>query len=482
MTARPSSAPRRRPGRPRRAAASLACLAALVAPVPGCSRERPPNVLLISIDDLRADRLGLYGYARDTSPAIDSLARRGTLFENAFTTAPWTLPSHMSMMTSLYPSEHGINPVPMLRWSVRTLPVLPDRFVTLAERLRAAGYATAAFTNGGYVQGRLGFQKGFDRYFETHEKDSLPVLEEEVLGWLRGERRRPFFVFLHTMEVHQPFDPPESSIRELGEEPPQLRSFGLFDQELIQGGEQEVTPPLLARAGLLYDAEIRYTDGLIGVVVGELGARGELDGTLIVLTSDHGEEFYEHGSFGHGSTLYDELLRVPLVMSGPGVARGRRIDAPASILDIMPTVLDLVGSPLEGRRSGASLAPLLDPSADPAALGDAGAPRVLYAETRGSRRHLIAVRRGSHKAILDLQSGSLELYDLLRDPAETSDLAEASQALAQELRALLEAYRDGASAQAPPAGGLAIDEETRSRLRALGYDESAEPPADPGAP
>ena len=479
MPSRSSSALCRGPARLRCAAAALGCLALLVAPALACSRERPPNVLLISIDDLRPDRLGAYGYARDTSPAIDSLARRGTVFENAFSAAPWTLPSHMSMMTSLYPSEHGINPTPTLRPEVRTLPVLPDRFVTLAERLREGGYTTAAFTNGTYVEGRLGFRQGFDRYLEVRPLHAVPLLQREVLGWLRAEPRRPFFVFLHAFEVHQPFAPPEASIRELGEEPPALRSFGLLEQGLVRRGEQEVTPHLLATVGLLYDAGIRYTDGLIAAVVAELEARGELDRTLIVLTSDHGEEFYEHGSFGHGPTLYDEVLRVPFVWSGPGVARGRRLGAPASLLDIMPTILDLLGFPLEGQHSGVSVAPLLDPAADPAALREAGAPRVLYAETRSFGGHRIAARRGSHKAILDLASGSLELYDLLPDPAETRDLSETMPSVARELRALLEAYRDARPAEAAPAEVLAIDDETRSQLRALGYEESDEPAGDP---
>lgn len=456
----------------------LAC----VVSVSGCSADEPsdvsnrpsPNVVLVSIDDLRADHLGLYGNARKTSSAIDALGRSGTVFRDASATAPWTLPSHLSMMTSLHSSEHGINFEPNFEPDVANIPILGDHFVTLAERFKAGGYVTAAFTNGTYVQGRLGFEQGFDRYFESSDANAVPVLKREVTRWLRRRGDDPFFIFLHVFKAHLPFRPPMEFLREMVEKP-ELTQFGVFDFYRVQSGKRDLTPELRDQLGYLYDAEIRYADTLVKRLVDELTMQGIIDETLIVVTSDHGEEFGEHGSLGHGGTLYEEVLQIPLVIKGPGVAADRSVDTPVSTLDIMPTLLDLAGIPLEAGVSGRSLRQWLEPERQ--GLPDESAlPRTLIAEVIDEGDQLISFRRASHKAIFNLDTGSVELYDLAQDPGETTDRSDAEPAITEAFRVLLDDYQSRVADNQPSQEFAPIDDEMREQLRAVGYEALDEGP------
>jgi arylsulfatase A-like enzyme len=424
--------------------------------------------VLVSIDDLRADHLGVYGHVRKTSPAIDALGRRGTVFRDASATAPWTLPSHLSIMTSLHPSEHGINFEPDFDPDVAGLPVLGDHFVTLAERFKAHGYRTVAFTNGTYVRGHLGFGQGFDRYFETSHADAVPILKKELSHWLQRRGATPFFVFLHVFKVHLPFRPPLATLREL-EAKPELGRFGVFDFYRVQSGKRDLTPKLREQLKLLYDAEIRYTDTLIKALIDELTTLGLIDETLIVITSDHGEEFGEHGSLGHGGTLYEEVLRIPLMIAGPGVAQDRFVDAPVSTLDIMPTLLDLAGIPLDPGYSGRSLLPWLD-LRPPGPEDERNLPRTFIAEVIDDGDQLISFRRGDHKAIFNLDRGSAELYDLATDPGETSDRSETEPAIMETFRTLLDDYLERVADNQPAQEFVPIDERMREELRAFGYE------------
>ena len=437
-----------------------------------CTHEPSPppwNVILISIDDLRSDHLGCYGYHRETSPTIDRLARQGVRFVNAFTAAPWTLPSHMSMLTSLYPSEHRINPIVSVRREGATLPVLDDAVVTLPEVLKEHGYATAAFTDGAYVSGGLGFAQGFDLYFENEVEKDLPPLQEKLFEWLRANREQKFFVFLHTFAVHLPFTPPAEHLAAVAPEHAegQLRSFGLFDLVALDRGTRKLTPELLEQIKTLYDGGIRHADAFVESLARELASLGREADTLIIITSDHGEEFQEHGSFGHGYTLHDEVLRVPLIFSGAGVVSGRTIHAAASTVDIMPTVLDLVGIPLGGHESGQSLKPALvgDGPSQPESRAP-GESRVVYAET-AEGGHLLAVMSGDYKAIHRRDSGSMQLYDLRRDPGETHDLAAEQADVARTFARLVAEYRDRDALGT--VGEVPIDEALHEKLKALGY-------------
>ncbi len=239
---------------------------------------------------------------------------------------------------------------------------------------------------------------------------------------------------------------------------------------LLHQGEIKPSASVVAQMKMLYDAEIEYTDGFVGEVVASLRNLGLLDKALIVLTSDHGEEFYDHGALGHGSTLYDEVLRVPLIISGVGVDPAQKIDLPVSTLDIMPTILDLIGNETVRGLSGVSLASHLSQTHDrrrarPERLTPA---RVLYAET-SSKNQLTAVRSGPHKAIYNHTEGTIELYDIHQDPGEHDDIAARNPEIVRRFDALLRAYAGKKVGR--PGSEMEVDSELRRNLEALGYAE-----------
>ena len=342
------------------------CLAVVagVALLAGCHPERTTSkgLLLISIDTLRADHLGCYGYGRDTSPFIDSLAARGTLFENAYVQLPGTLPSHMSIFTGLYPSEHNVFPPDgVLAASIPTLP----------EVLLANGFRTAGHTEGGYMHAGYGFSRGFEKFDHGAwrvETDLTRTFSRglEFLQEVGG--REPFFLFLHTYAVHDPYADarlPESHFPE---------AYGsLYWQDSPPPGAVSPTGPLLNQLNqqgkvhddsvkdyyrAAYDAQIRYLDDVLRDFFGTLEAMGLLDEMTIVLTSDHGEEFAEHGKLLHGQ-IYRETLHVPLIVLHPGLPPGRRIPHLVQSIDIAPTLYDLAEVEAPPPMSGASLVPLL---------------------------------------------------------------------------------------------------------------------------
>lgn len=392
---------------------------------------RRPNVLLISLDTLRADRLGTYGYAKPTSPTIDHvLAAQGTVFARAFSAFPSTAGSHMTMLTSLDPCAHGVR-------NVSDPPLRPDAR-TLAELLREAGYATAAFTEDGQITTRLGFPRGFDVWVERHALEHAQAAStfRRAREWIRAHRRDPWFAFVHTYEVHEPYAPPPG-YREMltAEDAPSAR----------------------------YDGEIRYTDDLLAVLLDKLRRAGALAHTLVIVTSDHGEQFGEHGLHGHGNSLYDVLLHVPLVLWGPGlVPAGRRVTRAVGLVDLVPTVTDLLGLPPPPLTQGRSLVPLLEGRALP--------PRVLVAENVGAP---LAVRHDdtSERKLLPRPDRPIGAAFLAAtDPGELHDVAGTlGSAAFAEARRLFDAHC--AAIPPPPPGAAAppLDPAVQEKLRALGY-------------
>lgn len=328
---------------------------------------QPANVIVISIDTLRADHLSLYGYQRPTTPRIDAWAeRRGAVFLNAVAPSPWTLPSHVSMMTGLDAHRHGVN------FDVGA----PSELVMLAEVLRAAGYATLAVTGGGFVHPQYGFDQGFDSY-RSHSvqmgiEDELEAGVERALGLLEGYAERPFLLFFHTYEVHNPFlwrdgqfgENLEGVIVDAEILPAEADDGFLGRRRLVMrrdGRPLEVPFDELMRTAVdLYDCELAYTDAAVGRILDRLAALRLEDRTVVILTSDHGELFGEHGLVNHIS-LYDENLMVPLVVSAPG-GRGAGTKIPDQVrsVDIVPTVLDLVGLDGLDGLDGVSLVPLME--------------------------------------------------------------------------------------------------------------------------
>lgn len=433
-----------------------------------------PNVVLISIDTLRADRLGAYGHTLPTSPTVDRrLAGEGVVFEHVFSQSPKTTPSHMTMLTSLYPAVHGIE-----LWEGQTAgPVLSPRVDTLAEVLRNAGYATAAFTGGAHMHRARGFSQGFRRY--RHD-DQL----RRARAWLREKAGRSFFLFFHTYEVHDPYKPPPELIPlfdgQYGDGPildvvRRVRGGGLDGWEhghrLFWDAVDPSNPRDVQFVSRLYDAGIRHMDDdTLKPLLDELDALGLSNDTLVVFTSDHGEAFLEHGHFLHGD-LYEETLHVPLVLRFPGrVPAGTRVAQRARLLDVMPTVLDLVGVAAPPHLQGRSLAALARGTAPPD--GDDAAVSEFSQRDRG---HLFESLRVGHDMLIR-DGDRMLLFDLQSDPREQADRSAADPARVTALRAALERWRAECQTLAARFGPRATDAETPDaetlrNLRALGYVE-----------
>lgn len=407
-----------------------------------------PNVVFVSFDALQASHVGCLGHSRNTTPTIDAVARDGVLFANAISVSSWTVPASMSWFTGVYPSEHRMtNKFAVYNAEVRKLADLrelaPD-LVTLAEILKANGYATGAFTGNAGVNGGFGYEKGFDVYF--HERDAFGSMDRsvpEALRWVRANRGRKFFLFLHGYDIHGQSTPdggydyrfvdPDYDRRYTGSEHEQetLREEGLEKGQLTMR-EADVR---FWRA--VYDEKVQRTDEKFRRFLNEFDQLGLTDRTVFVLTSDHGTELYEHRRFDHGFTLYNELLHVPLVIKAPGRPGGRVVKDRVSSIDVMPTILDLLNIDVPERTRtqlrGRSLAPAL-----------AGEPvgRDVYSETdyRQYTYKRSVITPSGWKFIYTLENGGRELYDLKADPRETKNLANDDRKRARELEEKLFAH------------------------------------------
>jgi arylsulfatase A-like enzyme len=454
------------------------------------SSVRPPNVLLVSIDTLRADRLGSYGYARGTSPHLDALAARGIRFKHAISQAPWTTPSHMSLLTGLRPSRHGVTQAFAGFWQPGQMPggyrSLAGSVETLAGQLRRSGYRTLALTGGGTLAAEIGFARGFDVYREGATKLDPDSGTWEILsGWLQENREAPFFLFFQTFEVHAPYTRVELATDDLNDwERRQLYDVWKEQRLWEEVGGNQVTAfqDILADLGLfrrevtssLYDAGIRHTDAFLGRLFAELKALGIDDRTLIVVTSDHGEEFAEreptHFYDAHCLTQYDELIHVPLIFRLPGERHaGTVVDRQVELIDVAPTVLDLLRTPVPEAIEGHSLLAHFGGRELPAepALSEAtcAGPEIKALRTRTSKYMAAFTATGGERAGIP---GPLEwerLYDLSKDPAEKHDLASKSQHLA----ALRAEMMRRISRTGQPATAGQLSPETQEALRALGY-------------
>ncbi len=358
---------------------------------PEIKLEEPRGIILISIDTLRADHLGAYGYALPTSPVFDRLAERGTLFERAVVQYPSTLTSHMSIFTGLYPQEHQVLPPST---------VLSESILTLPELFQASGFRTAGHTEGGFVAGGYGFSRGFDEFTDTAYQVDTDIERtfERGLEFLRslqeGER---FFLFLHTYSVHDPYEPPEEFQRMFwsGTVPETFASTGENLRQVNQG-ELDISQEAVDYFRAMYNASIRYADDVLGRFVDEVEALGLLEVTTLVVTSDHGEEFLEHSKMAH-TQVYPESLLVPLLMLHPGVA-GSRVSEVVESIDLAPTLLKLAGIEPGDNLSGRSLVPLLGSrpvggqgSQGYAEVLDVEFVRTVLAQDRGRRYQLVMV-------------------------------------------------------------------------------------------
>ncbi len=455
-------------------------LAPVPAPAPAPARAAAPagapNVLLVMVDTLRADHLSCYGSTTVKTPKVDALAADGTRWANTFSQASWTRPSVATILTGLYPSSHG---------AAHKADRLPDRVDTLAEVLQRGGYRTAGFADNANISQAFNFQQGFDEYhylapdyffaagevasqlalysglrlvrerFLAHYVDvhhyyqPAEVVTAEARGWLeRGAGSGPFFLFVHYMDPHDPY------------------CAHPFDGECYARVANPNPPAALAeKLHHLYEGEVAYLDEHLGVLLDDLRRRGLYDRTLIVLTSDHGEEFHEHGGWWHGTTLYDEQIHVPLIVKPPGAhGQNRVLDELATSLDIAPTIVTAAGLKVPPAMQGNVLP--LDGGAAPGWAST-------FAEEDLEGNVLQAVRTREWKLITANEGNPRglapeELYDLPRDPGEQRNVVASSPAadgMRAELGKSVLKAREHSGATEPGQ----MDPATRARLKALGY-------------
>lgn len=463
-------------------------------------RPRPmgPNVLLISVDMLRPDHMGCYGYRRDTSPRADSLAAEGVLFETHISSTSWTLPAHAAMFTGLADSVHGC---------MDTDKRLADELVTVAEVFRDAGYATAGFYSGPYLHPAFGLGQGFDHYedctsygqmtrdqpvaewdrdlavmHKSHEDITSPLVHTAVKRWLDAHGGEPFFMFVHLWDPHFDFIPPAPYDTLFDPEYSGTidgRNF-FFNRAVHKDMPQRDLEHILA----LYDGEIAWTDLHVGKILDDLAAAGLLDNTVVAFTSDHGTEFFEHGLKGHRQTLFDESIHVPLILRYPAkLPAGLRVPQQTRLIDLAPTLLELAELSFEQDVMGRSLLPLIsaaqeaeDPAQEPGHT-EVGLSRPAISELfwrTPTREFAMRSLRTTRYKYIDDQARLLTFYvELVTDPGEQVFLWELASGVGAELHAryqqavhYLDEWR---SAVAAGPGRATLTNEQLKRLGAFGY-------------
>ncbi len=442
-----------------------------------------PNVLLLVLDTVRADHLSMYGYERETSPNLASIAAMGVRFDQARSAAPWTLPSHASLLTGRWPFElsadedHAMNRV----------------HPTMAETLAARGYATAGLVaNTYYCNAAYGLDRGFARFEDCYENSQVnlgefvrgsalgrllyrgaavmelcpPIeanegknaerLNRDLLSWIDARKGQPFFAFVNYLDAHDPYLLPEGDHRRFGLKPETPEDFATL-RGWHDSNKQNVTDRQVNLVRDAYDDCIAYLDGQIGALMKELEGRKLLDDTIVIITSDHGEQLGEHRLYGHGRSLYSKELHVPLIVLAPGVPQGAIVAEPASLRDVPATVLGLLGLAAQSPFPGGSLADAWTGRAARPVLSEvAHRPKTTSRNPnrppawRGPMASIVA----ENKVYIRNADGREELYDLTADPDETNDLAKSSAAepLLNPFRATLERIKTG-QADVPRVAG-----------------------------
>ena len=427
-------------------------------------------IVLVVVDTLRADALGLYGSANATSPALDAWAKRGAVFDRAFSTSPWTLPSVGSLLTGRFPSGHGSGRGKLALADGRSRRVfiaLDASVPRLASIVSPRGYATAAFVTNTFLRPGFGFADGFDTYDHTRnrflDERRADVMVDRALGWIdQRQQEEPWLLLVHLLDPHQPYDPPPAEAGRFtsGYQGSLHAPIGP-DSGLVRGvkrGSIELDAADRAFLRGVYDEEVAFVAAQIARLLDGLAARKVLERGLVIVTADHGEEFLDHGALEHGHTLYQELLHVPLLVWGSQV-RAARHEEPVSQVDVLPTILDALGIAPPDGLDGASLWPLLTGRGELEGLRELVAENSLYGDQRR------AVVEWPYKLVIDVEQPDVALYDLERDPAERKNLASERPEVAERLTAALARRAPRELDRAP----VELDADTRRELRALGY-------------
>lgn len=435
------------------------------------TRAQPPNVLLYIVDTLRADSLGCYGHPVVQTPAINRLAAEGVLFERCYAQSSWTRASIGAILTGRYPESHGAE---------GRDDELSDGVTTLAEALKSRGFATCALVANPNIGSFYGFQQGFDTYAELYERQqpgfvapgelitSSDVITRRAIDWLR-DAPQPWFLMILSIDPHTPYRPRP----EFDRYAPQGQTAGPIDGVSSVLNRADISDAEKERARSLYWAEISFNDSSLGELLTYVDTASLRDRTVVALTSDHGEEFWEHGKHGHGRTLYQEVLHVPLIIRAPGaMPAGRSDPRVARLIDLAPTLLSLTATDLPTGLAGRSLLDQAGPEAP-----------LVYSSIRMSRRdgqvrEIESLRQGRWKLIHDLTAKSRELFDLDADPLEQKNLAAARKADLSTLKTSLAAIRDasrrerpsnGVSSSSRPARTRSQSERARNALEKMGY-------------
>ena len=454
-------------------------LFAVLAPLgaSGCHRAAAapaarPDVILVSIDSLRFDHLGCYAYAKATSPTIDGLASHGVRCETAVSPTSWTLPAHAAMLSGLDDTSHGV---------VDNGLALPDDVRTLPEVLRAAGYRTAGFFGGPYLDPAYGFAKGFDHYescmspevADSHRDVTGPRTVAAVKAWLDGAcstgDESPLFLFVHLWDVHYDYMPPKEYVERF--DPGYEGTLDGSDFLRNPAVEPRMAPRDFNHLLALYDGEIRFTDENLGRILDDFDRRGRRAKPLVIVTADHGEEFFEHGGKGHQRSLFDEVVRVPWIVCWPGhLDAGRIVRDQVRLVDLMPTVLSLAGVQGGPPTDGRDVAPLL--------RGERLEPRPALLDLLVDGDEILGVRTDRSKSLAWPKAGlPLARYDLRLDPREESPVVAPDAKAGGDLEKLTDAAR--ALRTKPRARAVQIGSDLRRRLGVLGYtgDDPAHGPS-----
>ncbi|MBI3782020.1 MAG: sulfatase [Deltaproteobacteria bacterium] len=426
-------------------------------------RNERPIVVLITIDTLRADALSLEKDGSDKTPFLAQLAQQAVVFRNAYSPSSWTVPAMASLFTSLAPQSHGV----IRDLAVRRQPVLSSSFTTLAESLKQAGYVTIGLPSNPHLARELGFAQGFDHYANT-KVTSAESVNDVLYAQLRKAFKNPVldetkahpFLWIHYMDPHVPYTPHQPWIGECAK-----RAL-INEEDLVQvegseliGQIQDETAPFTQRLRCTYESEVRFLDDQLRALNERLQL--DRDNVLLILTADHGEEFAEHRRFGHANSLYEELLRVPLLIRWPRVLKPSRVDTPVNLLDVYPTLMALLGLPVPTASQGRSLVALME--------GSSSAPQTQFFHLTRGHSEWTAIRQNEWKLIHG-PGKSTQLFDLQQDPHErTNRVTDRPQVVTLLDTALMQ--QTAALPAPPPLDNVELPPEAQERLRQLGYGD-----------
>jgi arylsulfatase A-like enzyme len=450
--------------------------ATAIARAPAEGEHGQYNILLISIDSLRADHVGCYGYERDTTPAMDTVASQGIRFANAMATSSWTLPTHLTMFTGRYQIAHGV---------MHESFALAETVPTMGEVMKAAGYSTAGFVSAPYVAAHYGYARGMDVYRDlsseyAHRREARSAIVSKELtdlavDWLEEHKDEPFFMFVHNFDAHYDYTPPAPYDTMFDED----YDGDMDGTHFIE--RKDVNPNMdkrdLEHILALYDGEIRYTDDHIAILLAKLEQLQLDSNTVVLIVSDHGDEFFEHGNKGHHRTLYDEVMRIPMIIRLPDRAHaGTVVDEQVTLTDLMPTMLELVGVEAPDGMQGISTVPLM--------AGRRSGRSAIYSAFLDKRGFNLQVgRRTSESKVIQHfnrithpRQPPIERYDVEADPGERSNIAATTQVRTRGELDILAGFLEEQwvenrriDALADGSNRVDIDDDTMEALKALGY-------------